>query len=86
MKRQMTLFGTRAKEKGYFIHRDPQDRYQCFVERFCLRAKAASKSGHIDLQAVHKKAQNAWTEGYKGNEGKIEAYLALKENEKPFVR
>jgi hypothetical protein len=84
MSKQLTLFGTRAVAKSFIVYRDPNGDYECFIERYCLRAKKTR--GQINNQRIHVQAQNEWKNVYKGNQEKIQEYLVLQGNEKPFVR
>ena len=57
-KRQVTLFNTFAREKTneYVIYKKPNNDYECFVERFCLRNK---KPGMTDKKILTDEANNA---------------------------
>ena len=87
-KRQITLFNTFAREKTkeYVIYKKPNNDYECFVERFCLRNKPGTSM--MNKKTLTDKANELWREVSKG-EGKkerITEFLKLKPGEQPFVR
>ena len=85
MSKQLTLFGTCARStKSYIIYRDPKGDYECFIERYCLRARR--ERGHIANQKIVAEAQSKWKNIYKGNHAKLEEFFVLQENEKEFAR
>ena len=85
MSKQLTLFGTCAKStKSYIIYRDPKGDYECFIGRYCLRAKR--ERGHIANQKIVAEAQSKWKNIYKGNNAKLDGFFVLQENEKEFAR
>ena len=59
MPRQVTLFGTSAKEKTkkYIILKNPRGKYEEYVERYSLRAK---KDRNSTKKKLFTDAQNAW--------------------------
>ena len=60
LSRQLTLFGTRAKEKSkkYAIFKNPQGRYEQYVERYCLH-KTKMNPG-LAKKTLLADAQKAW--------------------------
>ena len=85
MSKQLTLFGTCARStKSYIIYRDPKGDYECFIERYCLRARR--ERGHIANRKIVAEAQSKWKNIYKGNHAKLEEFFVLQENEKEFAR
>ena len=85
MSKQLTLFGTCARStKNYIIYRNPKGDYECFIERYCLRARR--ERGHIANQKIVAEPQSKWKNIYKGNHAKLEEFFVLQENEKEFAR
>jgi hypothetical protein len=85
MSKQLTLFGTRSPSaNSYVVYRDPKGDYESFIERYCLRSRR--DRGHIANKKLVAEAQGKWTSIYKGDSAKLKEFLALQENEKPFVR
>ena len=86
-KRQLTLFRNlvpvKNKQKEYIVYRNPQGKYEEFIERFCLRAKA--NNDKRKNQQILENAQSIWKTKSKDNSF-IDGYLKLKDGEKPFVR
>lgn len=85
MSRQLTLFGSLAKSKDFIIYKDPEEEYQCFIERFCLRARKRAGNNFVRKKA-YEDAQTQWRNEFKNNPGKINNFLQLQKDERPFKR
>ena len=62
MSKQLTLFGTSAKDNkraGNLINKDPKSKYEKFIERFVRRNK-----GQASRESVVRSAQEKWKELY----------------------
>jgi len=56
-KKQLTLFGGFARKKyKYFVYANPQNDYENYVERYCLRNGGKTK------QKVVEDAQSSWND------------------------
>jgi hypothetical protein len=60
MSKQLTLFGTRAVAKSFIVYRDPNGDYECFIERYCLRAKKTRGQINNQRKKSRKKSRNTW--------------------------
>lgn len=85
MPRQVTLFGTCAKEKTnkYIIFKKTLGKYQEYVERYCLREKKKLKKA--TKKDLFRDAQCAW-KLIASDIAAQDLFLELKEGEKDFVR
>ena len=85
MKRQLTLFGTRAKEKtGHFVvYKNPRGLCESYVEIYCLTAK--KRNPHSKKKDIFVEAQTEWNK-ISSDINAVEEFLKLKEDEKDFVR
>ena len=85
MPRQVTLFGTCAKEKTkkYIIFKNPRGKYEEYVERYCLRAK--KKDRNSTKKYLLTDAQHAW-KLISSDTAAQDVFLKLKDGEKDFVR
>ena len=70
--------------KRYVVYRNPQNDYESFVERFCLKEKA--KNSHCEKRTMVKKAEGLWKEKFSSNKEDKKTYLKLLPGEKEFVR
>ena len=84
-KRQLTLFGTRAKEKTnkYVVFKNPRSKYEEFVERYCIRARKTGIRG--TKKTLFAEAQIRW-KNISLDIADVNNYLKLRDGEKDFVR
>ena len=78
-KKQVTLFG--EKSNKFVCYKDPQNEYECFIERYCLRNWAEGKGDKKDQ--IVKNAQDAWKNTPREN---VAEFLKLRDAERPFVK
>ena len=85
MSKQLTLFGTIAREKSnkYICYKNPTGNYECFVERFSLRRRELNPNKRKKI--LVEEAQEAWKKLAKDIAAQ-EEYLKLRKGEKEFVR
>ena len=82
MSKQLTLFGTSAKDNkraGNLIYKDPKSKYEKFIERFVRRNK-----GQASRESVVRSAQEKWKELRKDSAA-VETYIAAKEGEEEIL-
>ena len=75
MSKQLTLFGTSAKDNkraGNLIHKDPKSKYEKFIERFVRRNK-----GQASRESVVRSARKPWKELRKDSAA-VETYINVK--------
>ena len=82
MSKQLTLFGTSAKDNkraGNLIYKDPKSLSEKFIERFVRRNK-----GQASRESVVRSAQEKWKELRKDSAA-VETYIAAKEGEEEIL-
>ena len=82
MSKQLTLFGTSAKDNKRarnLIYKDPKSQYEKFIERFVRRNK-----GQASRESVVRSAQEKWKELRKDSAA-VETYIAAKEGEEEIL-
>ena len=87
MSKQLNLFGEKVyiATKSYVVYKSPSPGYECFVERYCLRA--IRNGDQSTKKELVEKAQKTWkSEGYTKDKEKLERFLVLRNGEKDFTR
>ena len=87
MSKQLNLFGEKSyiATKSYAVYKNLSPRYECFLERYCLRA--IRNGDQVTKKEIVQKDQSTWkSEGYAKDKEKLEFFLVLRNGEKYFAR
>ena len=78
MSKQLNLFGEKAyiARKRYVAYKNPSPGYECFVERYCLRA-ISNGDQSTKKELVQKTQSKRKSEGYAKDKTKLELFLML---------
>ena len=87
MSKQLNLFGEKSyiATKSYAVYKNLSPRYECFLERYCLRV--IRNGDQVTKKEIVQKDQSTWkSEGYAKDKEKLEFFLVLRNGEKYFAR
>lgn len=76
MSKQLTLFGrlaTGQQRPGYFVHKNPSNRYEKFVERYFRRQRFSGRT----KQQIVAEAQRLWKEKYSKDDEALKDFEKL---------